>query len=112
MEERELALFEAGIKLGALYHQFIGTPVNLETADDLERAIEKSISLQPFVDNISVRIDRRKIEEKKSSFGYAELSGEMLEVKLRIRVGSSSVTASLSWDEEKRYPLMRVDEIQ
>ncbi|MBC7109481.1 MAG: dihydroneopterin aldolase family protein [Archaeoglobi archaeon] len=112
MEERELALFEAGIKLGALYHQFIGTPVNLETAEELERVIEKSISLQPFVESISVRIDRRKIEEKKSFFGYAELSGEMLEVRLKVRVGNSSVTASLSWDEEKRYPLMKVEGIQ
>ena len=42
---REIAAFEAGIKLGALYHQFVGSPVSPKTADSLERAIEESISL-------------------------------------------------------------------
>ena len=31
--ERDNALFEAGIKLGALYHQFSGSPVNMRTID-------------------------------------------------------------------------------
>ena len=39
--KRDNALFEAGIKLGALYHQFVGAPVNHDTADSLEQAIER-----------------------------------------------------------------------
>lgn len=33
--ERERALFEAGIKMGTIYHQFVGTPVNLRTVESL-----------------------------------------------------------------------------
>ncbi len=33
---REIAAFEAGIKLGALYHQFVGSPISPKTADSLE----------------------------------------------------------------------------
>ncbi|MDD1753617.1 MAG: dihydroneopterin aldolase family protein, partial [Methanotrichaceae archaeon] len=33
---REIAAFEAGIKLGALYHQFVGVPVSAGTAPTLE----------------------------------------------------------------------------
>ena len=33
--ERERALFEAGIKMGTIYHQFVGTPVNLDTVESL-----------------------------------------------------------------------------
>jgi len=31
MNDREQALFEAGIKLGALYHQYVGAPLDLNT---------------------------------------------------------------------------------
>ena len=106
-----MALFDAGIKLGALYQQFIGTPVSLETAETLEKAIEESSSLQPFVEKISVRIDREKLKERINPFGYAELSGEMLSVRLEVRVKNSLVIASLSWDEKLGYPLMKVESV-
>ena len=34
--DRENAVFEAAIKLGALYHQFVGTPISRATADKVE----------------------------------------------------------------------------
>ena len=34
--ERERAGFEAGIKLGALYHQWVGTPISQDSAESLE----------------------------------------------------------------------------
>ena len=30
--ERDRAIFEAGIKLGALYHQWVGTPISKKSA--------------------------------------------------------------------------------
>ena len=74
--EREAAAFEAGIKLGALYHQFVGSPVSAETAESLEVAMEESISLQPFVRSVSVEIDRQMLG--RNVFGYGELAGKML----------------------------------
>ena len=29
--ERERAIFEAGVKMATIYHQFVGTPVNANT---------------------------------------------------------------------------------
>ena len=42
---RERAVFEAGIKLAAVYHQFIGTPISASNAESLERAIEEGVNL-------------------------------------------------------------------
>ncbi len=84
ISDRDRALFEAGIKLGALYHQFIGTPVSTKTVRVLETAIEKSVSLQPWVSTVNVKIDREKVRqrERENHFNYCELRGEMLDVEV------------------------------
>jgi len=104
---RERALFEAGIKLGALYHQFVGSPINKYTRPTMERAIEESISLQPFVRNIKVKINEHLMEKELNVFGYCELTGEMLEVELTVDVEGEVVKVAMSADESG-YPLMRV----
>lgn len=111
VSDRDNALFEAGIKLGALYHQFVGTPVNLDTVDELERTIESCISLQPYVKEVSVHIDLEIIRQNLNRFGYCELTGRMLNVHLVVVMGSTQVTARLEYDAELEYPLMRVEEI-
>jgi len=111
--DRDNALFEAGIKLGALYHQFTGSPVNLKTASSLEHSIQESISVQPFVENISVRIDRDLLKSKlNSEFGYTELQGPMLEVKITVKYGSSRVKVAMEYNSELSYPLMKIETIQ
>ncbi|WNY26134.1 dihydroneopterin aldolase family protein [Methanolapillus millepedarum] len=111
--DRDNALFEAGIKLGALYHQFIGTPLSLENKIAVESAIQKSISVQPFAENVSVKINEKMIEEElNSTFKYTELSGKMLDVKLVVRYNSVRVFASLQFDEKLNYPLMKVDQVE
>ncbi|MEM2097889.1 MAG: dihydroneopterin aldolase family protein [Methanothrix sp.] len=103
---REIAAFEAGIKLGALYHQFVGTPVSEETADSLERAIERSISLQPYVESVSVRIDRSML--RGNIFGYSELSGKMIRAEIEIVYEEARVGAVLEYDPERDYPMMHL----
>jgi hypothetical protein len=102
--EREQAIFEAAIKLGALYHQFVGTPVSRTTASSLETAIRESISLQPYVREIRVTIDRRQMED--NIFGYSELKGTMLTVDVVTRVGESCCHARLK--RKGDYPLMEI----
>ncbi|WP_321419271.1 dihydroneopterin aldolase family protein [uncultured Methanomethylovorans sp.] len=110
--ERDNALFEAGIKLGALYHQFSGSPVNLKTVDSLEKAIAESISVQPYVKSITVSIDRAIIRSKlNSEFGYCELEGRMLDVNLTMKYENLVVNASLKFNKELDYPLMKIEEI-
>ncbi len=102
--EREQAVFEAAIKLGALYHQFVGTPVSRTTASSLETAIRESISLQPYVREVRVTIDRRQMED--NIFGYSELKGTMLTVDVVTRVGGSCCHARLR--RKGDYPLMEI----
>jgi dihydroneopterin aldolase len=111
--DRDNALFEAGIKLGALYHQFTGSPVNLDTVSCLERAIQESISVQPYVKEISVKIDRDMLKSKLSSeFGYSELQGPMLKVRIIVKYGYVKVIVGMEYNPELNYPLMKIEEIE
>ena len=112
INNRDNALFEAGIKLGALYHQFTGSPVNLRTVKSLETAIQESISVQPFVKNISVSIDRDIIRSKlNDEFGYCELEGRMLDVRITMEYRSVLADVSLAFNKELDYPLMKIDKV-
>lgn len=111
--ERDIAVFEAGIKLGALYHQFVGTPINPDTVEELERTIENSIALQPYVRSVSVSIDREMVEKKQNpKFKYGELDGRMLHVSLQILYKNTIAHAELAYDEEQDYPMMRIKNIE
>jgi hypothetical protein len=102
--KRETAAFEAGIKLGAIYHQFVGSPVSAYTAESLETAMRESISLQPHVKSVSVKIDRDMLRE--NVFGYGELAGKMIEALVEIDYDGEVVRAKLEYDRRTDYPLM------
>jgi hypothetical protein len=104
--EQDRAIFEAGIKLGALYHQWVGTPISRKSADSIESAIEKAVILQPFVEQITVRLDRTLMTQ--NVFGYSELSGLMFDVEIVTRFGFTYCRARLA--PENGYPLMQVVE--
>jgi hypothetical protein len=104
--DREQAVFEAGIKLGAIYHQWVGTPLSRESAASVEAAIEKAVILQPFVEEITVILERSLMTENR--YGYSELSGLMFNVEIITRVGFSYCRAHLAPD--KGYPFMSVVE--
>ena len=106
LNERDQAVFEAGIKLGALYHQWVGTPISRRSAASVETAIEQAVILQPFVEEITVRLDRSLMTE--NAYGYSELSGLMFNVDIVTRVGFAYCRASLA--PENGYPLMRIME--
>ncbi|VVB88763.1 Dihydroneopterin aldolase [uncultured archaeon] len=113
VNDRDRAVFEAGIKLGALYHQFVGTPISIETVDDLSRTIEQSVILQPYVRSVSVSIDREMVGKKLNPrYKYCELEGRMLNVSLQIRYKNTIASAELAHDEELDYPLMSVKKIE
>ena len=105
--DTEKAAFEAGIKLGALYHQWVGTPISRQSAGSVETAIEKAVILQPFVEQITVKLDRKLMTENR--FGYSELSGMMYDVGIITRVGFAYCRARLSPSD--KYPLMSIEEL-
>jgi hypothetical protein len=109
---RERALFEAGIKMGTVYHQFVGTPINLEGVDALEAAMVKSICSQPYVESASIHIDRGVFGKSKDRYSYFSLTGEKIDAIVKIKIQGVSVTAEMRYDPEIGYPLMFVSNIE
>ncbi len=111
MRDELKACFEAGIKLGALYHQFTGMPVRTEFIRETEKIIEESVKSQPHVIHAEVMIDEERLRKDYSRMGYAELRGEHLKVEITVRVGKATASARLEYDENLRYPLMKLTEV-
>jgi hypothetical protein len=110
---REALLFEAGIKLGGLFHQYLGVPVTARTAPGLARTIERAVGLQPFVVEVRVRIDpRRGGPLGQGRFAYHYLTAEMLEVRLRLADQGIEVEGRLAHRVDLRYPLMSIAAIR
>lgn len=107
---RDRAAFEAGIKLGAIVHQFVGAPVTSKTAAALERAIEAATRLQPGVEDVRVRIDRDRLAPR-GPYGYAALTEDLLHVEVAIRIGDARAVAVLRFVEELDYPLMYLKDV-
>lgn len=109
--DRDRAAFEAGIKLGAMYHQYMGAPVTRATAADLERAIESATKVQPAVEDVRVRIDRKRLRTR-GPYNYATLTEEMLHAEVAVRIGQARATAVLRYVPELDYPLMYLKDIR
>ena len=110
--DHERAAFEAGIKLGAIYHQFVGTPVSLGNVDVLEKAIEEGVRVQPFVIDVNVKIDRENLFEKKHQYDYVSLTGNMLNVHLKVKYNHSIAVARIKYIDELHYPLMFISSLE
>jgi len=109
---RERALFEAGIKMGTIYHQFVGVPLDQDSVDALEDAIEKGVLVQPYVESVEVKIDRNIFGPKRDEYSYRSLSGEMLDVTLVIKIDDVRVKAEMRYDPALNYPLMYISELE
>lgn len=110
--DAERATFEAGIKLGTIYHQFVGVPLRRENVNTLERAIEAGSRVQPFVEEVKVKIDRSRLKNKRGKYDYVSLTGEMLNVKLTVRYKDFRVKAAMRLIKEMNYPLMFVESVE
>jgi hypothetical protein len=105
----QVACFEAGIKFGALYHQFAGTPVSPESADSLARAIEEAIENQPYCERVSVDVDEAAVAAD-ATRGYAEFTGRHATAEVVVEYGGVEVVARMAMDEG--YPLMEVVSVE
>lgn len=109
--DRERAIFEGAITMGALFHQFIGTPVSLKNVDSLERSIESSMNLQPCINEMEVKINRDILKEIENEFDYVSLTGEMLDVKVVSDYSDKRAVIRLRYIPELNYPLMYVEDV-
>ena len=110
--KRERAIFEGAISMGALFHQFVGTPVNKDSKESLEKAMEESLSLQPAIEKVEVEIRFDRLEESMTEFDYTSLTGDMLDVKIHTKVDDVLAVIRIEFIEELNYPLMYVESIE
>lgn len=108
---RERAIFEGAITMGALFHQFVGTPVNSESAETLENSIKNAMELQPCIEGVEVKINRQMLEETKSKFNYVSLSGDMMDIRVVSKFSDKKAVLRMEYIEELMYPLMYVESV-
>lgn len=108
---RERAIFEGAITMGALFHQFVGTPVSIENAKGLEKAMEDSLELQPCIESVNVEINLQTLKEAGNEYQYLSLSGEMLDVRVVSRYSGVRVVVRMHYIEKLQYPLMYVESV-
>jgi hypothetical protein len=110
--DSERAVFEAGIKLGTVYHQFVGAPLSKTNVEVLEQSIAEGAKVQPFVKDATVKIDRSRLREKSTEYDYLTLSGDMLEVSLIVKFKDVEVLCEMKHISEMGYPLMYIKEVK
>ena len=111
ISKRERAIFEGAITMGALFHQFIGTPISIKNIESLEKSIEDSMMLQPCINKVEIKIDRKILEKIKNEYNYISLTGEMLDVRVVSDYSGKKAVIRLKFIEELNYPLMYVEEV-
>ncbi len=114
LNNRERACFEAGIKLGALYHILCGIPISSDASviSSIERGIEAAISCQPYVKQVKIKLNTEKIKgTKKTEFDYDEVTGKIITANLTLQYEKVGLEAKIDWIEDMEYPLMYVDKI-
>ena len=109
---RERAVFEAGIKMATIYHQFVGTPFNLDSVEAIERGFEKAIQTQPYVRSASIKISRDGLNCSGDHYCYKSLTGDMIDAVVVIDFDGVVVTAEMRYDKDLQYPLMYVSSIE
>lgn len=106
---RDTACFEAGIKLGTLYHQFIGTPVAPGTAAGLASAMAASVENQPRCVDAEVRLDEAAIAADANRFGYTGLRGHHIAATVHVEHEGVHVEATVALEDD--YPMMRLRDV-
>jgi hypothetical protein len=111
LSSRERAIFEGAISMGALFHQFIGTPVSIKNAKLLENAMQESLELQPCIKRVEIKISNEKLTELNTEFDYVSLSGDMLDVKIFSEFEEKTALIRMEYLEDLKYPLMYVEKV-
>ena len=111
ISNRERAIFEGAITMGALFHQFIGTPINIKSAESLEKSIKTAMELQPCINNVEVEINKDILKKIENEYDYISLTGEMLDVKVESNYSDRSAVIRLKYISELKYPLMYVENV-
>jgi hypothetical protein len=112
---RERAIFEGGIALGAICHQFSGMPVSPDRVvlRSIERAIEKSMRLAPYKRRVSVRIRAGALRKRgRSPYYYQTLEERHLDLTVVAAFSGYEAIVRMRYVPALCFPLMYVEKIK
>ena len=115
ISDRERAIFEGAIALGATCHQFAGTPIakDEKVVKSLEEAVSNSMALQPYKKAVRLKIDRDALKgEKKNPYDYETLKGRHMDLQVVSEYGDSRATLRMRYVPDLKYTLMYVEKIE
>lgn len=116
MTARERACFEAGIKLGAIFHSLLAFPVKNEenVIKLMEEGFNASFKNQPYVADVKIRITVNTPGKnvKAHEFDYTIVKDYMIDVQLELLYDNVAVAARIEWMPDLNYPLMYVSSIR
>ena len=110
--ERDRAIFEGAITLGAIFHQFNGIPITKSLIPLVEETIEKTMAVQPFIKKIDVKIDEKILRNHEHPYDYSALSGEMFELDVISQYNNFRVHFGMKYVEALNFPLMFIKKIE
>ncbi len=108
VSDRERAIFEGAITLGAIFHQFQGTP--FREKEIIEDAMKESALTQPDIVDVEISLETHPKSEKKQ-FEYGVVSGEILSIEITAEHGEAQAIVGMEWLEEYEYPLMFIKQV-
>ncbi|MCY0868157.1 MAG: dihydroneopterin aldolase family protein [Desulfurococcus sp.] len=110
---RDRAVFEAGIAVGMVVHQFTGIPVKSEEdARLLEKIIENAIKAQPFREDAKVKIRIDSPGDPSDPYSYTTLKTRNMDVSITVKYKGVRVKARLKYIPELDYNLAFIEDIE
>jgi hypothetical protein len=114
--DRERAVFEGGIALGALVHQLVGTPItrDRDVIKAVEKAAEKAFLLQPYRAAVKVRLDPKLLKKRRRGdpYSYTALQGRHLKVEVKTHYGKAEATLKMEYLPQLDFSLMYIEKIR
>jgi hypothetical protein len=114
VSDRERAIFEGAITLGAIYHQFTGIPISSDpkVVNAVEQAIKLTMELQPFKEKVDVKIRRDEIKKGTNEpYNYDTLRGSSMEVRVTAKYGDARATVTMKHVPRLNYDLMFIEKV-
>jgi|BEDMetMinimDraft_2_1075160.scaffolds.fasta_scaffold00025_25 Uncharacterized protein conserved in archaea len=110
INDKERAIFELGIALGFVYHQFMAMPFKTKDIEVIKKAIEASILAQPY--RVSAKIQIVDKNQEINPYSYNEINKRNIKAEIKVKYGNYVVTGKLEYIEEINYPLMYISNIE
>ncbi|MEM4487781.1 MAG: dihydroneopterin aldolase family protein [Desulfurococcaceae archaeon] len=112
VSKRDRALFEAGIAIGTLVHQFTGIPIkNVNDLAVLEDAMRRALLSQPFREDVIIKINV-DLPRAESPYSYTTVKARNLDAKIVVNYHGCRVIARLRYIPELDYTLGYVEDIE